>query len=113
MAAMTTVLTEFSDNGDSRTYTTSGHTISKPKLVLQKRRVPAGNQVVSETSISVIHGCEDSAGDILPQKVSFQAIVRSPLQAIAADVAAAKAIFLDIIAGDEFANAVLTQEYLS
>lgn len=46
MAAMTTALTEFSTNGDSRTYTTSGHTVSNPKLVTQKRRVPDRKSVV-------------------------------------------------------------------
>jgi len=113
MAAMTTALTEFSDNGDSRTYTTSGHTVSKPKLVIQKRRVPQGNQTVQETSVSVLHATEDANSLILPQKVSFSAVFRSPIDGQSSDVTAALAIFRDIIAGDEFANAVSTQEYLS
>jgi len=113
MAAMTTALTEFADNGDSRTYTTSGHTASKPKLVIQKRRVPVGNQQMVESTISVIHAPEDSAGAILSNKVAFSAIVRYPLDAIAADITAAETIFKDIVAGDEFLNTVDTQEWLS
>lgn len=113
MAAMATALTEFNDTVNSRTYTTSGHTTSKPKLVLQKRRVPSGNQVVSEDVISVIHGTEDSNGDSLDQKIVMSVTVRKPINAIAADISAALVILRDVVAGDEFANTVNTQEYLS
>lgn len=113
MAGMTTVLTEFSTQGDSKTYTTAGHTVSKPKLVIQKRRVPTGKQKTQEISISVVHGTEDSLGALLPEKVAFQTVVKFPVAGIPADVTAALAIFRDIVAGDEFANAVTTQLYLS
>jgi len=112
MAAQTTALTEFSDNGNSRTYVTSLHTTAKPKLVVQKRKVPTGNQTVAEISIDVVHATEDVDGAVLPQKVAFSAIFRQPLAGDAVDVAAALAIFRDIVAGDEFANAVNTQEFL-
>jgi hypothetical protein len=113
MAAMTTALTEFSTLGDSRTYTTTGHTVQEPKVVVQKRKVPSGNQIVSESSVAVIHATEDSEGLILPQKVSITVTVRSPINGLTADVDAALVIFRDIVAGDEFANTVDTQEYLS
>lgn len=112
MAAMVTALTEFATNGDSRTYTTAGHTVGKPKLVIQKRRVPVGKQTVAETICSVIHGTEDSAGDSLPSKVAMSVTVRTPVDGIAADVTAALAILRDLVAGDEFGNAVTTQEFL-
>lgn len=112
MAAMTTALTEFSTLGDSRTYTTSGHTSSKPKLVVQKRKVPVGNATVAESSITVVHATEDPDGNVLPQKVSFGITVRSPINGDAADVTAALAIIRDIVAGDEFGNTVTTQEFL-
>jgi hypothetical protein len=112
MAAMTTALTEFSNNGDSITWTTSGHTASKPKLVLQKRKVPSGSQIVSETTIQVVHATEDDAGEVLPQKVAFEAKVRHPVNGQVADVTAVLAIFRDIVAGDEFGNMVTTQEPL-
>jgi len=113
MAAMTTALTEFSTLGDSRTYTTSGHTTSKPKIVVQKRKVPSGNQVMSEVSVAVIHATEDDASLILPQKVNMTVTVRSPINGQSTDVDAALVILRDIIAGDEFANSVGTQEFLS
>jgi len=113
MAAMTTVLTEFANNGNSKTSTTSGHTASKPKLVIEKRRVPEGNQTVVEWSFKVVQATVDAADEILAQKVSFEASVRHPLLGDADDVAAALVIFRDIIANDEFGNSVTTQEWLS
>lgn len=112
MAAMTTALTEFSDSGNSRTYTYSGHTISNPKLVIQKRKVPSGAQVIAEDTISVISGTTDADSEILPQRVVFTATIRRPVGGDASDVTAALAIFRDVVAGDEFTNSVNTQEYL-
>lgn len=112
MAAMTTVLTEFSNNGNSRTSTLVGHTAAKPKLVIEKRRVPEGSQSVAEYSFKVILATVDAAGLPLAQKVSFEAVVRYPLAGLAADTSAALAFFKDIVSGDEFANSVMTQEWL-
>lgn len=112
MAAMSTALTEFSDKENSRTFFYTGHTVSKPKLVLQKRKVPVGNQVTVEDTITVLCGTEDGDGAILDSKVSFTATVRRPKNGIAADVTAALAVFRDIIAGDEFGLTVGDSRYL-
>lgn len=112
MAAMSTVLTEFSTNGDSRTYTTSGHTASKPRLVIQKRRVPVGNQIMAETTCSVIRATIDANDAVLPSKVSFSATVRYPITSDDTAVADALAIFKDMVAGDEFAASVTSQNFL-
>lgn len=112
MAVMTTALTEFADNGNSRTYTYTGHTSAEPKLVLQRRRVPSGSQTILEDTVQVLSSTEDSAGASLASRVSFQVTVRHPINGIAADVTAALAIFRDVVAGDEFANTVDTQEWL-
>lgn len=112
MAAMTTALTEFSDNGNSRTYTYTGHTAVEPRLVLQKRKVATGSTSVLEDIVSVVSSTEDSAGELLQSKVLFEMKVRRPANGIAADVTAALAIIRDIIAGDEFTNTVSTQEWL-
>lgn len=112
MAGMTTVLTEFSNYGNSRTSTYTGHTAAEPRLVIEKRRVPEGNQTMLEYSVKVVSSTEDSGGEILDNKVSFEAISRGPIAGIAADVTAALAIFRDIVAGDEFTNSVSTQEWL-
>lgn len=112
MAAMATALTEFSDNGNSRTYTQVTHTAAEPKLVLQRRKVPSGNQTVLEDTITVLESTEDSAGLLLASRVTFTATIRRPVDGIAADVTSALAVFRDIVAGDEFANTVTTQEFL-
>lgn len=112
MAAMTVVLTEFSNKENSRTSTLAAHTVLKPQLVIEKRRVPEGNQTISEYSAKVVIATADAAGLILAQKVSMEVIVRYPVNGQSSDVAAALTAFRDIIAGDEFANSVSTAEWL-
>lgn len=113
MAAMTTALTEFSTSGNSRTCTLSGHTAIAPKIVIEKRRVPEGNQTMAEYSFKALYATEDADGMVLSQKVSFEAIVRYPVLGTATDITTLLAVFRDIIAGDEFANSVGTQEWLT
>lgn len=113
MAVMSTALTEFSNNGNSRTSTTSGHTASEPKLVIEKRKLPSSASGVAEYSFKVIHATTDADGLVLDQKVAFEGICRYPLLGQATDIAAALAVFRDVIAGDEFGNSVTTQEWLS
>jgi hypothetical protein len=112
MAAMTTVLTEFANNGNSRTCTLSGHTAVEPRLVIEKRRVPEGNQTMVEYSCKVIYATEDDDGEVLSSKVTFEAIARYPVLGQSADVTSALAVFRDVIAGDDFTNSVDTQEWL-
>lgn len=112
MAVMTTVLTEFSNNGNSRTSTLSGHTAAKPKIVIEKRRVPDSNQAMIEFSVKAVYATEDADSLVLQQKVAFEATVRYPVLGQSSDVTALLAVFRDIIAGDEFANSVTTTEWL-
>lgn len=112
MAGMSTVLTEFRDNGDSRTYTQASHTAAEPRLVIQRRIVATGTASMAEDTVQVLSSTEDSSGELLASRVTFEAKVRRPINGIAADVTAALAVFRDIIAGDEFTNTVNTQEWL-
>lgn len=112
MAAMTVALTEFSDSGNSRTSTLAAHTVLKPQVVVEKRRVPEGNQTVSEYSAKAVIATTDSTGAVLPQKVSMEVTVRFPVNSQAADIQIALTTLRAIIAGDEFANSVVTQNWL-
>lgn len=117
MASLSATLTEFADNGNSRTYTASGHTASKPKLVVEKRTVPAGNQVMSEFSGTIVFGVNDSEGGVAPQKVSMEAKVRYPVLGIdssdlATQIAAALVLFRDFVASDEFGASVTSQNWV-
>jgi hypothetical protein len=112
MAAMTTALSEFADNGNSRTYTRTGHTAIMPRLVLQRRTVASGLTSVIEDQISVLSGTKDVDDAPLASRVLFTVTVRRPIHGVATDVTDALAVFRDIIAGDEFANTVNTQEWL-
>lgn len=112
MAAMTTVLTEFSDKENARTYSEASHTVVKPSYVKQSRKVPVGNQVTIEDRVFVQLATEDVDGAVMPQRVGFAVTVTRPIGHDAADVTAALATFRDIVASDEFSNTVLTQEWL-
>jgi hypothetical protein len=61
----------------------------------------------------VISGTEDADSIPLASKVSFEVKLRRPVNGAAADVAAALVIFRDVVAGDEFGNTTITQEWLS
>lgn len=111
MAARTAVFTEYADNGNSRTFTTSGHTASKPKLVIQKRREPVnGGQSVA--SFDVIHATTDPAGDIMTRKVAFHGEFRIPVDANATDVTNVKTLMKDVIASDEWNNSIDSLEWM-
>lgn len=112
MAAMSTAVTEFADNGNSRTYTYTGHTALKPKLVLQKRKVPSGNQIILEDSVKILVATTDPTTAVMAEKITFEAVVRRPTLGLAADVTAALATFRDVVAGDEFTSMVNTQGWL-
>jgi hypothetical protein len=116
MGALATALTEFADNGDSRTYTASGHTAQKPRLVIQKRKVPVGNQTMSEFSATVVYGTEDADGAVMPQKVSLGATARYPVNGdssdLATQLAAALVILQDIVQSDEFTASITSQNWV-
>lgn len=109
MAAMSTILTEFSDNGNSRQYTLSDHSFSDVRKVLQKR---VEGVTVLEDQIMVLYSTTDANSAPMAQKVSFTVIVKRPRGCAAADVTSSLAVFRDIVAGDEFTNTVNTQEWV-
>lgn len=113
MAAMTTVLEEFSDKENSRVYILSTHAAGKPARVIQRRKVPSGNQVVMEDTVIVQLATEDANGVVMPQRVSFNITVARPIGHESAIMTSALATFRDIVAGDEFADVVNKQAYLS
>jgi len=112
MAAMTTVLTVTDIQSGKFTYSTSGHTAQKAKIVVGNHRVPTGNQVMAEFSFSVLHSTEDDDGIILPQKAGITVSCRQPINGQSTDMDAVVAIVRDIVASDEFANSVSTLEPL-
>lgn len=115
MAAMTTVLTEFSDSQNSRTYALASHSAVRPNLVIQKRKVPSGNTGTIETIVAVIHGTVDEDGLPISGKVAAEVSFRYPINigSTETDISEVLATLRDIIAGDEFSNSVSTQEWLS
>lgn len=113
MAAMSTALTQFANTGDSRTWTTTGHTVQTAKVVVMKRKVPSGSNPVAEISVAVVHSTKDAENIVLPSKVNFTITVRTPVQGQTADVTAALAIIRDIVASDNFGASVTSQNFLA
>lgn len=112
MAGMTLALTEFATEANSKTSTFVGHTVAEPQIVIERRTVPENGKVVAEYRAKVVHGTVDSAGSPLTQKISFEIVCRYPVAGLAADMTEAIAQIRDIVASDDFANSVNTQEWL-
>lgn len=107
MATITTAYTEYSDNGDTRIYTLPGHTANKPKIVVQKRKVPTGSQVMAEFSAQFVHWDGDAASAVLPERINFSAVVRYPITAAGSTQRTANlALFREFVASDEFAASI-------
>lgn len=112
MASFTTTISEFSDQENRRTYSVSGHTVQKPTLVIQKRKVPANSEGVATSNLQVVYGTTDSDSVPLSSKVVFSADVRYPANGTSTDVDAALVVFRDFVASDEFTALVNAQTYV-
>lgn len=113
MAGMSTALTSFASYGNSITYELSGHTVEKPRLVIQKRKVPSGVTGVGEDSFQVVYATVDSEGLVLTPKYTLMAVGRSPQNGTTTDRDAALVIFRDIVASDEFGAMIASQSKLA
>jgi hypothetical protein len=113
MASFTTTLVGHNEKSNSRSYEIdSTHTVAKPHLVIQSRKEPVGNQVISQDNLIVSMATEDADGNVLPQRVSFEAIIRRSKNGDSADVTAALAVFRDLVASDEFTAISTRQSYI-
>jgi hypothetical protein len=112
MTAIATVLTEFSDKENNRTYSIAGHTVQAPRLLIQKRKVPATAGAVSESNLQVVYGTTDADGMPLLSKVGMSANVRYPANGQDTDIDAALVVFRDLVASDEFTAMVHSQNYV-
>lgn len=112
MAIMSTTLVESSDSTNSRTYTAPGHTIAKPRLVIQKRTVGTPSGQSAQDTISVVYGTADAQGVLRPGRVVMEINVRRPVDADPSDITDALALLREVVASDNFAATVDTQNYL-
>jgi hypothetical protein len=112
MASFTTTISEFSDKENHRTYAIDGHTVQDPRLVIQKRKVPATTSANSQSTLMVVYGTEDADANPLASKIVMEANVRFPANGQSADVTAALATFRDFVASDEFTAMVNSQTYV-
>jgi len=111
MAVITTALTEYSDNGNSRTYSVAGHTAVQPYLVIEKRVAPASQEGSTEFSFRIVKGTTDVDGAVIAPRQSAEVIVRRPYQGDTDDATAVLALLREIVASDEFAASVETLNF--
>ncbi|DAD51091.1 TPA_asm: coat protein [ssRNA phage SRR7976300_9] len=109
---MQTAYAQFADNGNSRTYTGPSHTIAKPDLLIQKRKVPTNINGVSEMSSKIVVGSTDASNAPLAQRISIEVVVRVPVGAQTADVDAAKTRFADLSSDTAFLASFVTQNFV-
>lgn len=112
MANMTTVLTEFSDNGNSRTFAMPAHTVAEPRLVVQKRKPALTPTAMATDEVSVVYGVKDVDGAILLGKVAFLIQFRRPANAQAGDITSALVMLKEIVNSDNFADVIAAQRWL-
>lgn len=112
MAGFTTSISEFSDKENHRTYMVAGHTVQAPRLVIQKRKVPATAAASAESHLMVVFGTKDAEELPLASKIVFDAGVRYPADGAPGDVTAALAVYRDFVASDEFTAMVISQAYV-
>lgn len=113
MAAMTTVLSGFQNNGNKRTFMLVGHTAVKPALVLQQRKVPQGKDTVLEDEISVLLSTVNADGERLPNRVMYSIKFRRPIDGVVGERTSALSILRDILNGDEILDVIDKQAWLS
>lgn len=112
MASFTTVIKEFDDKSNHRTYSLPNNTVQQPKLLVQKRKTAATPEALAEDRLMVVYGTSDPDGLPLAKKIVFEADVRRPANALAADITAAKALFREFVASDEFDDIVDSSDYV-
>lgn len=111
MADMTTTLTEYAMSGDSKSFTVAGHTAQLPRLVIQKRRLPASPKGNAQMTTSFIRGAVGADSIPLAGKVAVDVISRFPLEMInmSSEVDAVIALVRDYVASDDFVNGFKSQ----
>lgn len=113
MAAMTTALTVYSDDRNSRTYVNeANHTVAEPRLVIQKRRPAENGRTRNEGTVDVVHGTSDADGNPLSEKLVIGCKALVPIAGQDADTDTAITLFRDFVASDEFVAFVKKSLYI-
>lgn len=103
MAAMTTVLKYYGGStANTQTYELPGSTMSKPKLLVVRRKPASGNQQAQSVGGDIVYATTNPDGEILSVKQVFGADYREPLDGSTTDRDAALVVFRDWVNSDEF-----------
>lgn len=112
MANMTTSLVQRSDAADAREWQAPTHTLTVPFMVRQKRTSPKTLTGRASDSLSVLRGGVDNTGVALSTPLTLQLNVSRQANMAAADIAAAVALFREVVASANFDALISGQSYL-
>lgn len=109
MAAMSTVLNGKSISGSTITYTLPSHTAADQRLLIQTSNPADGKKRTSQDAIRFVFTAKDAEGLTLPERDSFEVIIKRAAYATGANWSAGlKAEIIDILSSDEFWTNVRT-----
>lgn len=84
----TLVLSDRGGDESKHTWAMSDHSSAEPRVVIQKRKVPASadENAVVQTTRKVVYGVKNASGDLLTSKASVEVIYRYPQGAAIATI---------------------------
>jgi hypothetical protein len=113
MAAMVTSLIPYNEALNVKEWILDSHTALTPRKVIQKRRVPNGNQSVIEDTITLSAEAVDAEGVVLPQRCSIEIKVRRPKQHMGTQLTTVlMPLARDFVSADEFEAVISKSLYL-
>lgn len=112
MAALATELRKLNEYSDTLKLAISSHTAAKPRVVIQKRTTPSGNQVMLTDTVKIVYGTIHPDASPHEQNVILTLTMSRPKDGDLGDLYAARGLMSEIIACDEFVDIMNNQYYL-
>lgn len=112
MAVIAIPLVEFNDDNNKRTWSLATHSVNKPSLLIQSRKVATATKTVAESSFQVVQATVDTGGAPLPQMINLSINTRYPKNGASADLDLAIANLRALVISDEFVAAIKAQTYV-
>lgn len=112
MAEMTTVLVQRSDSADAREFQAPSHSLTTPFTVRQKRVAPKTLTGRATDNVSILRGGVDNTGVALSIPLTMQLGISRQANMSETDLAAAIALFRELVASTNFDAIVRGQSYI-
>ncbi len=108
-------LSEHSTAEDRKVWAVNGHSVTKPKIVIQTRKAPSGvdGNAVQTSTFKVVYGTVDPDSVPMQGKVNVTVEVRYPQGALATDVDEAIDVLQAIVAHAQMDTFADTQTWFT